>query len=146
MTVFFGEISSIFQSTYFDSDSEIIVGGDYIVHLDAVLDNSGGKTETKPSVKYLKYIMFSFNLEDVWRKRNSETRQFTWRQKRPLIQRRIDYWLISDDLQDEIDSTDIILSIKSDHSVIILHVDSLEVQPFGPSYWKFNSSLVEDDI
>ena len=34
--------------------------------------------------------------------------------------------------------------VKSDHSTISLSVNSLKDQPFGPSYWKFNSSLLDD--
>ena len=39
---------------------------------------------------------------------------------------------------------DIIPSINSDHSAIVLHFDSIEKQKFGLSYWKFNASLLED--
>ena len=38
----------------------------------------------------------------------------------------------------------IILSVNSNHSAIVLHFDSIEKQKFGPSYWKFNASLLED--
>jgi len=65
--------------------------------------------------------------------------------KNPIIQRRIYYWLISDDLQDDIKRADIIPAIKTDHSAISLSINSLTEQPFGPSYWKFNSSLLDDD-
>ena len=57
--------------------------------------------------------MLANNLIDVWRLRNPQTKLFTWRQKNPFIQRRIDYWLISDDLQDDIERADITPSIKS---------------------------------
>ena len=71
-------------------------------------------------------------------------RQFTWTQKRPLIRRRLDYWLVSTELQDYLTEANIIPAIKSDHSAINLTVNSLGKQKFGPSYWKFNSSLLED--
>ena len=41
-------------------------------------------------------------------------------------------------------ATNIIPAIKSDHSAITLTLNSLDKQPFGPPYWKFNSSLLED--
>ena len=37
---------------------------------------------------------------------------------------------------------DIIPSVNSDHSAIVLHFDSIEKQKFGLSYWKFNASLL----
>ena len=76
---------------------------------------------------------------------NPDKRQFTWRQKKSIIQRRSDYWLIRDDLQDDIKRADIIPAIKTDHSATSLSINSLTDQPFGPSYWKFNSSLLDDD-
>ena len=39
---------------------------------------------------------------DIWRIRNSTVTRFTWRQNEPIIQRRLDYWLVSDSLQDAI--------------------------------------------
>ena len=65
-TEFFNAISSFLQSVDFDSDCKLIIGGDFNTHLDTVLDNSGRKIETKPSVKYLKDIMLACNLIDIW--------------------------------------------------------------------------------
>ena len=33
-------------------------------------------------------------------------------------------------------------SLNSDHSAIVLHFNSVEEQKHGPSYWKFNASLL----
>lgn len=52
---------------------------------------------------------------------------------------------MSDDTQDDIEKTDIIPAIKTDHWAISLFVNSLTDQSFGPSYWKFNSRLLDDD-
>lgn len=142
---FFEEILSVIQTTSFDTECRIIIGGDFNVHLDAALDNSGGKIETKSTVKKIQDIMLEYNLIDIWRIHNPDKRQFTWRQRTPIIQRRIDFWLISDELQDDIKKADIIPAIRTDHSAISLSVNSLKDQPFGPSYWKFNSSLLDDD-
>ena len=48
-------------------------------------------------------------------------------------------------MQDFIENTDIIPSIKSDHSAITLQINSIEDKVRGPSHWMFNSSLLEDD-
>ena len=82
---------------------------------------------------------------EIWRIRNPETKRFTWRQKNQLIQRRLDYWLISDVCQEDIEKPDIISSINSDHSTIFLHFNNIGRQKHGPSFWKFNhASSVED--
>ena len=55
------------------------------VHRDADLDNPGGKN--KKTVKLTEDLMSAFKLVDIWRIR----KRFTWRQRKPFIQRRIDY-------------------------------------------------------
>ena len=41
--------------------------------------------------------------------------------------------------------SDIIPSINSDHSAIFLQFISIEKSDHGPSFWKFNASLVDDE-
>ena len=81
---------------------------------------------------------------NIWRIRNPTTKRFTWRQKHTLIQRRLNFWLMSNSLQDEIDKADIITSIKTHHSAITTHIDSSRETNSGPSFWKFNNSLLEE--
>ena len=88
--------------------------------------------------------MTANDLVDIWRICNLEKKQFTWTQKKPLIRRRLDYWLVSTEIQDDLKETNIITAINLDHSAITLTLNSLDKQPFGPSCWKFNSSLLED--
>ena len=64
--------------------------------------------------------------------------------KTPFNSKETDFWLISDNLQDEVCKANIIPSIKSDHSPITLSLESIEVYKHGPSHWKFNSSFIED--
>ena len=35
--------------------------------------------------------------------------------------------------------------INSDHSAVTLHFNNIEKQKHGPSYWKLNASLLDDD-
>ena len=88
--------------------------------------------------------MMAYDLIDIWRIHHLEKKSFTWTQKKPFIRRRLDFWLISRAIQDDVSKTDIIPAIKSGHSAITLLFNSLDKQSHGPSYWKFNSSLLED--
>ena len=87
----------------------------------------------------------SFDLIDIWRIRNPDVKRFTWRQKNPTIQRRLDFWLISSSIQEEVENVDITPAIRTDHSAIIMHINGIEETGRGPSFWKFNSSRLEDD-
>jgi len=99
----------------------------------------------KESVKLLQDICLNYDLIDIWRIRNPDSKSYTWRQKKPLIQRRLDFWLISDLCQDEVEDTTVKTAVKSDHSAITISFNSLEAQKHGPSYWKFNASLLDDE-
>ena len=135
--------TTLLESDY-DQDYRFIMGGDFNVPLSLQLDSYGSKTEKKDVLTKIRELMLDFNLVDIWRLRNPDKKRYTWKQNKPLVQRRLDYWLISDDFQDDVDSTGIISAIKTDHAAIVLQVNSVEMQPTGPSYWKFNSSLLED--
>ena len=124
---------------------DIIIGGDFNEILNPELDGLGGKPKLKESVKTINQIRSLFDLIDIWRVRNPDVKRFSWRQKNPVIQRRLDFWLISSSIQDDIESTDIIPAIKSDHSAITLSINGIEEQHHGPSFWKFNASLIDDE-
>ena len=47
--------------------------------------------------------------------------------------------------QDEVEETSIKTAIRTDYSAIIISFNSLDEPRQGPSYWKFNSSLIEDE-
>ena len=79
-------------------------------------------------------------------KKNPQTKSFTWSQKSPFVFCRLDYWLISNSLQDLIKDADIIAAIRTDHSAILLHLQELEECKRGPGFWKMNTSILTDKI
>ena len=93
----------------------------------------------------LEELKFSYDLIDIWRIRKIDKTQYTWRQRKPFVQRRLDSWLVTDCLQEVVEHTDIIPSIKSDHSAITLQIKSIESHARGTSQWCFNSSLLSDE-
>ena len=98
------------------------------------------------SLLQVKNIIEHFNLCDIWRVRNPILRRYTYRRTKPLYQSRLDYWLISNALQDIVVLSDIIPSIYSDHSAIILGFNTLHEKYRGKGYWKFNSALLKDTV
>ena len=69
--------------------------------------------------------------------------QFTFCQPKPLIQRCLDFFLISSSLQD-VRFVDILPAINSDHSAIYLRLQSISSKNKGSYHWKFNSSLLNN--
>ena len=144
-TLFFDKIRDELDNTDIDDDCRIIIGGDFNVILDPNLDGFGGKPKLKESAKQIENICLLYDLIDIWRLRNPDIKRFTWRQKTPIIQRRLDFGLTDNALQEDIDQVDIFPSIKSDHSAILLSINGIEEQSHGPSFWKFNASLLNDN-
>ena len=89
--VFFEEIKKQLDELELEENCEMIIGGDFNVILDADLDGTGGKPQVKESCKRIDNLCSSFDLIDLWRIRNPDVKRFTWRQKNPIVQRRLDF-------------------------------------------------------
>ncbi|CAG2203548.1 unnamed protein product [Mytilus edulis] len=127
-------------------DQNLVLGGDFNTILNPSLDKMGGSKYNTP-VKYtskLEDFIEEFDLCDIWRTKNVDSRLYTWRQRTPLIQCRLDFWLISNFLSSSVTKTSIVPSIKSDHSLIKLTLSGENFSERGPGFWKFNSGLLTD--
>ena len=91
---FLENLNSTIDDVVKDNEPKLVVGGDFNVTLESDLDCSGGNPAQKASVKSVQDLCLDFDLVDIWRIRNPTTRLFTWRQRNPFIQRRLDFWLI----------------------------------------------------
>ena len=101
--MFFQTLSELIcDEEYNESEYKILLGGDLNVAMDPDFVCSGGNPVVKESVKCVEDVMMNYDLVDIWKIRNPNSKKFSWRQKSPIIQRRLDYWLISDLLQDDV--------------------------------------------
>ena len=143
---FYRDVKRIMEIENISRDDNIILGGDFNLIMDADKDKSGGNLGIKENaLQQLNSIIDHFDLLDIWRMKNYHTKRFTWRQKTPKIQCRLDYWFVSNNLCDNVSNVDIKPSVRSDHSAIYLALKYLPEAPRGPSHWKLNTSLLEDE-
>ena len=134
-------------SSDYETDS-IILGGDF----NCVLDHSKDKISPSgihndSSVKEIKNMMNHFNLIDAWRRLNPNDLQYTWhklcKNKPHLnISVRLDRWLISDKIFPEAKNCEILSCAISDHSPVVLSMETLEGIKRGKGTWKFNNDLL----
>ena len=86
-------------------NKQIILAGDFDLVLDTTLEVKAGSPCLKiKSVEKLIKIKERFDVCDIWRPRNPDSNQFTFRQKHAsgFIERMLDYFFISDSFQEEI--------------------------------------------
>ena len=126
-------------------EKEVIIGGDFNFIFDKKLDAHGGTPELKLlSIAELTKIINKFDLCDIYRVRNPQKKLFSYKKPNHRLLRRLDFFLCSNSLRDNIINTDILTAIDSDHSPVVLKVGDVDDDTRGPSYWKFPSTLVKD--
>ena len=130
------------------NNKNIILGGDFNIHFDSKLEAKGGKPVLKKqSIAKMVELLENFDLCDIWRIRNLKKRRFTFRQNHfsGFIQRRLDYFFVSNSLQEAIKSVDILASFSTDHSPIFITLSKLDEFTKGKGLWKFNNSLISNE-
>ena len=129
------------------ADENIIIGGDFNCPL-TPLDKVGGRPMDRRKSVADKILSLStlYSLQDVWHSKNSNKRQFSWRDKVFKVQSRLDYFLISESLLDLCKNCDIVYAPNSDHSAVLLFLQSGALnKKRSLGFWKINSSLLEDN-
>ena len=120
---------------------------DFNLFFDSKLKAQGGNaTLKKKSLAKLIEFKETYDLCDVWRVRNTKSKRFSFTQKHAsaFIQRRLDYILISNTLQEFVTMTEILTPISTDHSPLLFSLSKEKNTITGKGFWKFNSSLTKD--
>ena len=76
---------------------------------------------------------------DAWRVLNPDSSKFTWRQRKPEIHCRLDFFLINQCTFCNIINAEILAGYKTDHSMISLHSNIR-----GQGFWKLNTSFLSE--
>ena len=117
----------------------IIVVGDFSLALDMENDKRNVVYNNGNTCQCLKDCMNDYTLADIWRIKNPEKFSFPWKRNRSFA--RLDYFIIPAGLIGLVEIIDIPPGFKSDHSVIQIVIKFENVER-GPSYWKFNNTLL----
>ena len=83
---FFKDFSAVLKKENITINDNLIIGGDWNLVKDNVLDKSGGLVNLKQrAIAAQSELMSSLELHDIWRIKNPNTKRYTWRQKNPFI-------------------------------------------------------------
>ena len=117
------QIASRLKDLEIEDNVQYMLAGDWNLIFDKSLDAMGGSLSLKcNALKELKSVMINYNLVDIWRDRNPNLRQFTWRRSNPIKLRCLDFFLISDDMQYDVKNCKQLTAVQSNHSPIIIRV------------------------
>ena len=122
-----------------------ILGGDFNTIFNPDVDKQGGDMNncTNTYTDELIAFMEAHDLTDAIRFQHVDRKIFTRIQRSPPVLSRLDHWLISSHLINYMKTANAFPGIKSDHSIIYLHICSSSIKR-GRGFWKFNSSLLKD--
>ena len=99
---FYHSVLQTIKTNNFETEN-IIMGRNFNCPLNPVVDKRGGILVPRHSViNAIEHIQWELDLHDIWRIKNPTKRSFTWGQSQPLIFSRLDYWLISNSLSDNV--------------------------------------------
>ena len=119
---FLKSVNQILSTLNVDHTTEIIWGGDSNCCLTNSDKLGGAYSPKKRTVNLLKSTLEQLDLCDIWRLRNMNKKEFTWRTNKCSILRRLDYIFVSNSLQGYVNFSKILAAV----------------------HWCFNSSLVND--
>ena len=124
-------------------EKKIIIGGDINTVLDTEIDKKNGRKDGhKKCRQKLKDIIEKYSVFDIWRTKNPHKRQFTWHSHdKPAIFCRLDFFLISQNLLNNVCLCKIENGYKSDHSRVTLSMNT-HIHTKGKGYFKINNSLL----
>ena len=125
------ELISIIESLGIETPEFIICGGDFNTCMESI-DKKGGNPNLKQhAIHEIKNLKNRFNLVDIVRIKHQQEQIFTWEMLKPtLIQERIDYFFISNSLQDHIAKCSIVPKTYSDHALPFIHIKGNFVKTF----------------
>ena len=127
-----------------DIDAENVLGGDFNCAMNSNNDRHNCSDKNDIGQIDLHHICSKYDLEDIWRRRNPNKEEFTWNGRNKSS--RIDYWLTSISLSNQIDDVYHCYAPYTDHKLINIKFRTEET-PTGKGLWKMNASnILKDDF
>ena len=135
-------------SKYLVCNRNLILGGDFNCILNPKYDKIGKGANSQAGCigsKELSSLCNDYNITDIFRHLNPHMFATTWHS--PIskdIHTRLDRFYVSKSLISKNVSFDFYPIFFSDHDVFSFKIENHSTTEFGPSYWKFNDSMLED--
>lgn len=137
------ELHSLLQQD--GGTSHIILGGDFNVSIDPLLDQKGYANDDIPNKKFrteLLEVLERFDLSDLWRIQNPKSNSHTWSRSGHFS--RLDYFFSPNNFPGLLKTSDPKTVPFSDHRMVFLKIRP-SPPPRGKGFWKFKTSLLQNE-
>ena len=124
-----------------DAHDKVLIGGDFNFCLDPALDRSTKLLTKSKVVKLTLSLMKDLNLIDIWRKINPKEKDYSFYSNRHKTYSRIDFFLLSKNIQDRVENIEYKARILSDHSPLLMTI-AVPDKVSSHYRWRFNSTLL----
>jgi exonuclease III len=128
---------------YIVTEHENIVGGDFNCTLNPAMDRLNCTGPSDVGNREILDMMYKFDLEDICRRRFPTKRMFSW--SRGTKASRIDYWLISKSLDNQVDRCNYKICPLSDHEPVEMTFRTTETK-CGKGIWKINVDVLTSEL
>jgi exonuclease III len=128
---------------FLTNDCENLVTGDFNCTLSSTIDRKNCTNSNDKGQSEIKEVMDTFDLEDIWRRRNPDKTMFSWQRQNKGS--RIDYWVISKSLDNQVDQVEYITCPFSDHKCNKLEFRTVETE-IGKGIWKMNEKTIKSEL
>ena len=128
---------------WIDENKKNWIGGDYNCTIDSELDRLNCTSKSDVGQIDIKNIMYDYGLEEIYRRRYPDVKKYSWR--RGNKQSRLDYWLVSENMDSHIDKVEYIPCPFSDHDIASISIDTTKI-PQGPGIWKMNLEVINSKL
>ncbi len=106
--------------------------------------STAGTQRNWESTNIVKQYMSDYGLCDAWRSFHTNSREYTFFSHVHHSYSRLDYFLVSSSLLNDISDTEIHPIAVSDHAAVSLTLVNKKATP-PSNNWRFNTSLLKDD-
>ena len=135
---YFEDVSRVLN----DSNGYLILIGDFNLVMNVNNDRLGSKMNNVKSLNVILDICEEFVLCEIWRTKNENERCFSWYRTKPNLQAsRIDFALISQELNDLCENCGYINGLQTDHLAFFVYLNITENER-GRGYWKLNTTYL----
>lgn len=119
--------------------AKVLWGGDFNTVIDESMDRWPPREK---QINELENVCDRISLINIWRHRNLDKKAYTWSNKDGSLQSRIDFWLISSDIENKEESVTIEPTV---HKSVTIRINmGTRSHNSNSEYWKLNKTLIHD--